>query len=82
MVCALISSFSCYILIRTGVELDLPPEAEEVAGFYEAMIETDHAQDATFNKNFFEDWKRVLAKHPPVSAVDAFVLGGPELTSF
>ncbi|RXW24996.1 hypothetical protein EST38_g878 [Candolleomyces aberdarensis] len=48
-----------------GVDLDLPPEAEEVAGFYGAMLETDHAQDATFNKNFFEDWKRVLAKYPP-----------------
>lgn len=47
--------------------MDLPPESEEVAGFYGAMIETDHAKDATFNKNFFEDWKRVLAKHPPVS---------------
>lgn len=48
-----------------GKPVDLPPESEEVAGFYGAMIETDHAKDATFNKNFFEDWKRVLAKHPP-----------------
>ena len=48
--------------------MDLPPEAEEVAGFYGAMIETDHAQDATFNKNFFDDFKKVLEKHPPVSS--------------
>ncbi|KAJ6625604.1 hypothetical protein B0H10DRAFT_2002165 [Mycena sp. CBHHK59/15] len=48
-----------------GQELDLPPAAEEVATFYAALIETDHAQDATFNKNFFEDWKTVLKKHPP-----------------
>ncbi|KAF6762991.1 topoisomerase I [Ephemerocybe angulata] len=48
-----------------GKAVDLPPESEEVAGFYAAMIETDHAQDATFNKNFFDDWKLVLAKHPP-----------------
>ncbi|KAF9012361.1 hypothetical protein BDQ17DRAFT_1343749 [Cyathus striatus] len=48
-----------------GRELDLPPEAEEVAGFYGAMLETEHAKDATFNKNFFEDWKTVLKKYPP-----------------
>ncbi len=46
--------------------VDLPPESEEVAGFYGAMLETDHAKDATFNKNFFEDWSKVLKKHSPV----------------
>jgi hypothetical protein len=30
------------------------------------MLETDHAKDATFNKNFFDDWSKVLKKHPPV----------------
>ncbi|KAJ7497336.1 DNA topoisomerase I [Mycena latifolia] len=48
-----------------GKVLDLPPAAEEVAGFYAALIESDHAQDTTFNKNFFDDWKTVLKKHPP-----------------
>ncbi|KAK0461067.1 DNA topoisomerase I [Desarmillaria tabescens] len=48
-----------------GKDVDLPPASEEVAGFYAAMIETDHAQDATFNKNFFEDWKKVLKANPP-----------------
>ncbi|TEB37652.1 topoisomerase I [Coprinellus micaceus] len=55
-------------LLYNGKAVDLPPEAEEVAGFYGAMIETDHAQDATFNKNFFEDFKKVLEKHPPRDA--------------
>lgn len=32
------------------------------------MIETDHAQDATFNKNFFTDFLKVLKKSPPVSS--------------
>lgn len=50
----------------SGKPVDLPPASEEVAGFYAAMIETDHAQDKTFNKNFFEDWKKVLHDHPPV----------------
>ncbi|KAF5386212.1 hypothetical protein D9615_002238 [Tricholomella constricta] len=57
-----------------GKDVDLPPEAEEVAGFYGAMLETDHAQDDTFNKNFFEDWKIVMKKHPP--------LDGTKITSF
>ncbi|KAG8213967.1 DNA topoisomerase I [Butyriboletus roseoflavus] len=46
-------------------EVDLPPESEEVAGFYAAMLETEHAQDKTFNKNFFEDWLKVLKDYPP-----------------
>ena len=49
-----------------GKPVDLPPESEEVAGFYGALLETDHAQDQTFNKNFFSDFLKVLAKHPPV----------------
>lgn len=44
----------------------LPPESEEVAGFYGALLETDHAQDQTFNKNFFNDFLKILHKHPPV----------------
>ncbi|KAF8844388.1 DNA topoisomerase I [Paxillus ammoniavirescens] len=48
-----------------GKEVDLPLESEEVAGFYAAMLETDHAQDKTFNKNFFEDWLKVLTDYPP-----------------
>ena len=46
--------------------MNLPPAAEEVAGFYAALLETDHAQDKTFNKNFFDDFKKVLKEHPPV----------------
>ncbi|KAG5653990.1 hypothetical protein H0H81_008572 [Sphagnurus paluster] len=49
-----------------GKDVNLPPAAEEVAGFYAAMLETDHAQDAIFNKNFFEDWKSVMKNHPPL----------------
>ncbi|KAJ7579162.1 hypothetical protein C8J56DRAFT_964969 [Mycena floridula] len=52
-------------MIYNGKTVDLPPASEEVAGFYAAMIETEHAQDTVFNKNFFDDWKTVLKKHPP-----------------
>ena len=56
---------------RTGEPVDLPPESEEVAGFYAAMIETPHAQDAVFNKNFFDDFLKVLKKSPPVCSPSA-----------
>lgn len=49
--------------------MDLPSQSEEVAGFYAAMLETEHAQDATFNKNFFQDWLKVLQEYPPVSQI-------------
>ncbi|WVR07749.1 hypothetical protein IAU60_004792 [Kwoniella sp. DSM 27419] len=48
-----------------GVALTLPPESEEVAGFFGAMIETDHAADAKFRENFFRDFKAMLDKYPP-----------------
>ncbi|KAF8070482.1 DNA topoisomerase I [Lyophyllum atratum] len=57
-----------------GKDVILPPASEEVAGFYAAMLETDHAQDATFNKNFFEDWRTTMKKYPP--------LDGTKITSF
>jgi DNA topoisomerase-1 len=67
------SSYSFYpdkfVDCIVGKEVDLPLESEEVAGFYAAMLETEHAQDATFNKNFFEDWLKVLQDHPPVSVI-------------
>ncbi|KSA03844.1 uncharacterized protein AC631_00479 [Debaryomyces fabryi] len=43
-----------------GKPVDLPLEAEEVAGFFGAMMETDHAKNPTFQKNFFEDFCKVL----------------------
>lgn len=66
---SLLSPHNSYPNGVLGKPVDLPPEAEEVAGFYAALIETDHAQDATFNKNFFEDFTKVLEKYPPVSGV-------------
>ncbi|KAK9493283.1 hypothetical protein V1508DRAFT_403979 [Lipomyces doorenjongii] len=45
-----------------GVPVDLPPEVEEVAGFFGAMLETDHAKNEVFQSNFFNDFKAVLKK--------------------
>lgn len=43
-----------------GKPVDLPPAAEEVAGFYAALLETDHGKNAVFQKNFFNDFLVVL----------------------
>jgi len=43
-------------------EVSLPPEAEEVAGFFAALLESDHARNPVFQKNFFNDWLDVLKK--------------------
>ncbi|OWZ52164.1 DNA topoisomerase I [Cryptococcus neoformans var. grubii Br795] len=48
-----------------GVSLTLPPESEEVAGFFGALLETDYAQDAKFRENFFRDFKAIVEKYPP-----------------
>jgi DNA topoisomerase-1 len=51
----------------TGTPLTLPPESEEVAGFWGAMLATDHVQDKVFQTNFFRDFKAIVTAHPPVS---------------
>ena len=43
-----------------GKEVTLPPEAEEVAGFFAALIESDHGKNPVFQQNFFNDWLEVL----------------------
>jgi DNA topoisomerase-1 len=43
-----------------GKEVTLPPEAEEVAGFFGALIESDHGKNPTFQQNFFNDWLAIL----------------------
>lgn len=50
-----------------GKPITLTPEAEEVATFFANILETDHAKNPTFQKNFFRDWQKVLAKDPRVS---------------
>lgn len=50
-----------------GKEVTLPPEAEEVAGFFAALIEADHGKNPVFQQNFFNDWLDVLKKNNAVS---------------
>jgi DNA topoisomerase I len=49
-----------------GQEVSLPPEAEEVAGFFAALIESDHGSNPVFQQNFFNDWLAILKKHKVV----------------
>lgn len=52
-----------------GKPITLSGEAEEVAGFFAALIDTDHAADATFRANFFRDWTALLKTLPPKEKV-------------
>lgn len=47
-------------LYYDGKPVNLPIEAEEVAGFFGAMVETDHAKNPVFQSNFFQDFQQVL----------------------
>ncbi|TPX59427.1 hypothetical protein PhCBS80983_g02484 [Powellomyces hirtus] len=52
-----------------GQDVDLEPEAEEVATFYAQILGTDWETNVTFQKNFFKDFLAVLAKQkkkPPI----------------
>lgn len=47
-------------LYYEGKPVELPSQAEEVAGFYAALLETDHGKNPVFQKNFFNDFLEVL----------------------
>ncbi|CAO3637079.1 unnamed protein product [Cunninghamella echinulata] len=55
-----------------GKPINLSPEAEEVASFFASLLETDHAKNPTFQKNFFRDFKEVLAKDPSNPKLESF----------
>lgn len=47
-------------LYYDGKPVDLPAPAEEVAGFFAAMLDSDHAKNPVFQNNFFHDFCEVL----------------------
>lgn len=49
-------------MLYDGKEITLEPEAEEVAGFFAALLETDYSRNPTFVQNFFDDFKATLEK--------------------
>ena len=50
-------------LMYDGKKIDLSPEAEEVATFYAAVLNTPNAENDTFNNNFFNDFKEILKEY-------------------
>ncbi|GAA5977985.1 hypothetical protein JCM11641_004348 [Rhodosporidiobolus odoratus] len=54
-------------MLYEGKPVKLPPEAEEVASFFAAILETDYPKNPTFVQNFFSDWLKVLKDHPPLN---------------
>jgi len=50
--------------------IDLKPDAEEVAMLYARYIETDYVTNKTFNKNFWNDWKKILGSESPIKDLD------------
>lgn len=47
-------------MLYNGMPLNLTPDQEEIATWFADILETDHAENPTFCKNFFADWQRVL----------------------
>ncbi|KAI0175771.1 hypothetical protein GGR52DRAFT_328644 [Hypoxylon sp. FL1284] len=48
-------------LFYNGAPVNLPVEAEEVAGFFGSMLNSTHnVENPTFQKNFFSDFKEIL----------------------
>ena len=54
--------------------VELTPEAEEIATFYAAKLETDYVQKSTFRCNFFKDFRRVLKGSPAYDVIEELEL--------
>nr|CAG8462752.1 15735_t:CDS:2 [Entrophospora candida] len=55
-----------------GLEIKLTPEAEEVATFYAALLNTDYVKNDTFNENFFKDWQVILEESEENPLIEDF----------
>lgn len=49
-------------VIYKGEEIILDKDNEEMAFLYAKYIQTDYVNNATFNRNFWKDWRRSLGK--------------------
>jgi DNA topoisomerase I len=48
----------------------LNPEAEEYAMIYVKYLDTDYIKNKMFNKNFWNDWKKLLDKDTPIKSLE------------
>ncbi|KAG0059711.1 DNA topoisomerase 1 [Linnemannia elongata] len=55
-----------------GKPITLAPAVEEIAGFFGALLFTEHAENPTFQENFFKDFSKIAKAHKT----------SPEITSF
>lgn len=49
-------------LIYKGKKITLKPDSEEYATIYAKFTDTEYVKNKTFNKNFFNDWIKILKK--------------------
>jgi DNA topoisomerase-1 len=47
-------------LIYNGIQVKLPPLAEEYATMYARYLDTEYIKSKSFNKNFFKSWKHTI----------------------
>jgi DNA topoisomerase-1 len=57
-------------IIYNGENLILSKEAEEVAFMYAKYLDCDHIKSGTFNKNFWNDWKKLLGSDHTIQKLD------------
>jgi DNA topoisomerase-1 len=57
-------------IIYDNKEIYLEKDAEEVAFLYAKYIDSEYAKVSTFNKNFFNDWKKILGKNTIIKSLD------------
>lgn len=57
-------------MMYDGKPVDLTPEQEEVATWYAVMLDTEYVKNPIFNKNFFNDWRKLLGKDHVIQSLD------------
>jgi DNA topoisomerase-1 len=57
-------------LIYDNKKIVLKPESEEYATIYAKFTETEYIKNKTFNKNFFNDWIKILKSNGHTEIID------------
>ena len=63
-------SCSLPVAAADGKKIELKPDSEEYATIYAKFTDTEYVKNKTFNKNFFNDWKKILGKDSPIQSFD------------
>ncbi|KAF9586182.1 DNA topoisomerase 1 [Lunasporangiospora selenospora] len=59
-------------MLYEGKPITLSSDVEEVASFFASLLYTEHAENPTFQKNFFSDFKAIAKKHKTVPSITDF----------